>query len=292
MKRAVYRFAEAVSRRWGAWFFSALARIIATGYFLFSPARVRISVHFYQALFPEKSFLYHLWCSWRQFHRFTRIFTDRFQFLDSGRKDYISSGWHHLDEAIRRKEGGIILMSHLGNWEVAAHLLKKRSNQLKLLLYLGAKHKEQIEKMQKESLARSGTKIIAVDQEGGGSPFLLIEAIKWMNEGGLVSMTGDIVWTKEQKTITVDVLNRKADLPESPFMLALLSGKPIFVMFSVPDNTDRLSITVSEPIYVVAKNRRERRQAVQETAQQYADMLMETVRRHPFEWFHFDRFLK
>jgi predicted LPLAT superfamily acyltransferase len=291
MEKAVYKFTVLISKAIGRWFFSVVARVIATGYFILFPKRVRNSTRFYRALFPGRRLPYYLRCSWMQYQNFTRVFLDRTIFLDSGSLDYTSSGWNHLAEAIQKKEGGIILMSHIGNWEVAAHLLMKRQQQMKLLLFLGSKHKEKIEKLQKDSLQNVGTKVIAVDQTGG-SPFLLLESIKWMNEGGLVSLTGDLVWTPKQRVVTVDFLDHQVHLPETPHMLALLSGKPLFIMFSIPNGKGSLQIEVSEPIYVKAENRRDRKNAVQRSAQQYAHQLIETVRRYPFEWFHFESFLK
>ena len=46
-----------------------------------------------------------------------------------------------------KKTGAILLMSHIGNWELAAQTLNKKG--LPIMLYLGAKHKEQIEHIQK-----------------------------------------------------------------------------------------------------------------------------------------------
>jgi predicted LPLAT superfamily acyltransferase len=105
-------------------------------------------------------------------------------------------------------------------------------------------------------------------------------------------MTGDMVWTEDQKTVTVRFLNGTATLPETPFMLSLLSGKPLFIMFSITQAEHRLKVTLSEPIYVQAASRKERKQAVQDTAQDYADRITEIIRSYPFEWFHFEPFLK
>ncbi len=290
MKQLFYKISLFISRFLGSWFFLVIAKCIALGYFIFFPGRVGNSVRFYRALFPERKPIYHIWCAWLQYQSFTRVFIDRFLLLEKGKVTHTSSGWEHLEKCIKDKTGGIILMSHLGNWEIAAHLLKQNHQELKLLLYLGVKHKEQIEKMQKESLVQSGTRIIAVDQ-GGGSPFLLLESIKWMNEGGLVSLTGDIIWTRDQKSVPVNVLSHQAKVPETPHMLALLSGKPLFFLFITPAGKNHFHVEISEPVFVKAANRKERKNAVAQSAQLYADRLMETVRKHPFQWFHFESFI-
>jgi predicted LPLAT superfamily acyltransferase len=291
MIQFLYRISLSLTRYLGNWFFLMIAKFIALGYFILLPGRVRNSIRFYRALFADRNFGYHLWCAWRQYQSFTRVFIDRFNLLEASGISYSSDGWHHLEEVVKSKQGGIILMSHLGNWEIAAHLLKQRQPELKLLLYLGSKHKEQVEKLQKESLAENGARIIAVDQNGG-SPFLLLEAIKWMNEGGLVSLTGDMIWTRDQKSVAVDVLNHQAKIPETPHMLALISGKPLFFMFSIPTGKNHFRIEIGEPVYVRAETRKERKQAVAQSAQLYADRLMETAQKYPYQWFHFEPFIR
>ena len=160
----------------GSWVFSGFAWIVATGYFLFFPLRVITSVRFYRALFPDRSRLYHLTCTWKQFHNFTDVFIDRFLLREFDDLSYTSKGWEHIEQALLKKRGGIILMSHMGNWEVAAHLLKRRKQDIRLLLYMGVKHKEKIERIQKESLSQSNIRIIAVDQHSG-SPVDILEGV-------------------------------------------------------------------------------------------------------------------
>ena len=177
----------------GSWVFSGFAWIVATGYFLFFPLRVITSIRFYRTLFPDRSRLYHLTCTWKQFHNFTDVFIDRFLLQEFDDISYTSKGWQHIEQALLKKSGGIILMSHMGNWEVAAYLLKRRKQDIRLLLYMGVKHKEKIEKIQKESLSQSDIRIIAIDQHGG-SPLDILEGVKFLNSGGMVSLTGDMVW--------------------------------------------------------------------------------------------------
>jgi predicted LPLAT superfamily acyltransferase len=43
---------------------------------------------------------------------------------------------------------------------------------------------------------------------------------------------------------------------------------------------------------VVAASRQQRQEAILESAQWYADQLESMVRQRPFEWYHFEPFLK
>jgi len=290
MRIIFYRIIIKLSRTLGLWVFAVFAWFVATGYYLFFPFRVRNSVRFYRILFPDRSGLYHRWCAWRQFHNFTDVFFDRFLLTEHDDITSTSQGLGHLEEACRRKEGGILLMSHMGNWEVAAHILKRKKQDLRLLLYMGVKYKEQLEGIQKESLSQSGITIIAVDEQGG-SPLDFIEGIKFIESGGTVSLTGDLVWKQDQRTVPVKFLGHDVRLPEAPYLLALLSGAPIFIFFAFRTGKRQYHFTMSEPIYIRVSSRRERTAAIQHAAQRYADILEETLRRHPLQWYHFEPFL-
>ncbi|PKN65835.1 MAG: lauroyl acyltransferase [Deltaproteobacteria bacterium HGW-Deltaproteobacteria-15] len=290
MKNFLYRLVSRLSKSAGLWVFAAYAWIVSTGFFLFSPMRVRNSVRFYRILFPDRGTMFLLWCAWRQFHNFAEVFFDRFLLQEFSKISYTSEGWEHLEKARRQGRGGILLMSHMGNWEVAAHLLKQKDEDLNLLLYMGAKHKEQLERIQKESLRHSGIKIIAAD-EGGGSPLDIVEGVRFIDSGGLVSMTGDLVWKEEQRTVLVTFLGHEALLPATPHLLALLSGAPLFVFFAFRSGKGQYHFTLSEPIRVEAPSRAERTEAIRRCAQRYADILEETLRANPLQWYHFEPFL-
>ena len=290
MKAAFYKSLTWISRALGGWIFSLITWFIATGYFFFKPRQVRNSIRFYGALFPERGWAAHITCAWKQYHGFTRVFMDRILLETSEDIAFTSDGLEHLREASAQKTGGIILMSHVGNWEVAVHLLKKLLPEMDLLLYMGIKHKEQIEGIQKHELHRAGIKIVAVGPDGG-SPFDLVEGINLLKKGGFVSMTGDILWHKDQRSAKVRFLDHEVSVPQAPHLLSLLSGKPLFVFFSFRTGKGEYFFKASEPIHVRTATRSERNQAIRESAQRYVDILQENVREYPVQWHHFEPFL-
>lgn len=283
-----YRLLEMAAKLCGPWIFALISRIIATGYFVFS-RRVPESRRFYGALYPERGRLYHLWCTFLQYQNFTTIHFDRFLAGQGKAAHFSSEGWEKLEAVIGRR-GGILLMSHLGNWEMAATLLKQLKKDLRLLLYMGVKQKEGVERMQKNELRRAGITIIGADQENS-SPFSAVEGIRFLKERGLVSMAGDIVWRRDQRKVRVSFLGHDAYLPEAPFIFALVAGVPLYVFFVFRTGRNNYHFTLSDPITIQAPCRRSRAEAISQAAQQYADLLETALRKHPFEWYHFDRFI-
>ncbi len=273
------------------WVFQLFAWFVATGYFILFPGRVGNSTRIYKALYPDRHRFYHLWCAWRQFHNFTHVYQDRFVLQDSKELNTTSEGMQHLKDAVLKGKGAILLMSHMGNWEMAAHLLKRELKDLRLLLYMGIKQKEQLERLQKEALMQSGIRIIAVEKDGG-SPMDLVEGNKFIESGGVVSMTGDLVWKREQRLIPVQFLGREILLPEVPHVLALLSGAPIIIFFAFRTAKRRYRFTMTEPLYLKAASRKDRNAVIRKSAQAYARVLEETLRQHPLQWYHFRPFFE
>lgn len=290
MRERFYRLLTLASKFLGTWVFVVISRGIAAGYFLLFPRRVAVGVRFYRALFPEHGRSRHLWYTWKQFQNFTSVFLDRFLLQDGAPIRYSFEGRDHLLAAMRENRGGILLMTHMGNWEVAAHLLQQSLPDLRLMLYMGRQAGNKIEHLQQRDLKTGGIHVMAVDREGG-SPFALVEAVSFLDSGGFVSMAGDRVWRSGQRVIPVRFLGHKVRLPEAPHVLALVSGAPVFIFFSSIAGRGAYHFSASAPIFVRAAARNHRSEAIARSAQTYADSIETQVRLAPFEWYHFEPFL-
>ena len=290
MKSAFYTLLAKATDILGLWFFALVSRGIAAGYYLFCPGRVGVGMRFYRALFPERGRAYHLWCTWRQFQNFTDVFMDRLLLARPDGIRYTFEGWEHLEKLQAQNRGAVIVMSHLGNWEMAAHLLNRHAPGLRLLLYMGIGEKEQIEGMQKELLANSGVRIVGVDAQSQ-SPFDVLEGIRMLQSGGMVSLAGDRIWGDRQRTVAVRFLGRRVRLPQGPHVFALLTGAPLLIFFASRTGRGRYHFTFCEPIFLPRPEPGKRDRAIAASAQAYADRLAAALKENPFEWFHFEPFL-
>jgi predicted LPLAT superfamily acyltransferase len=106
-----------------------------------------------------------------------------------------------------------------------------------------------------------------------------------------VSLTGDRIWRKDQRSIAVRFLGHEAFIPETPFIFAMLSGAPLYIFFAFQMGKQTYHFQILSPEYVQAKDRKDRKEAIGKAAQAYADSLEDMVRRYPFEWYHFEPFL-
>ncbi len=286
MRTFFYRFLTLAARYYGLGAVRWIARGVAAGYFFLFPARVAAGRRFYRALFADRNLFFALWCTWRQFQEFTHVFVDRLRLQGLGPLTYRCRGLEDLAAALAAGRGAVLLMSHLGNWEVAARLLKQRLAGLELLLFMGALPGEQIEGLQKDAVQSSGIRVVGVGP-GGGSQLQIVEALALLRRGGFVSMAADLVWHPDQPTVAVDFLGGRVALPRAPFHLALASGAPLFVFFALREAPGRFFFTATPVAYATAGAADGRQAGVARAAQAYADLLADTLRRHPFQWHHF-----
>ena len=290
MQAWFYKWLSRVARHIGPWFFAFWARLVAAGFFVFSPRQVAAGARFYRVLFPDRRGAA-LGLVWRQYQQFTTVFIDRFLLYHAGGLRDQSESWHRLNRLVDEGRGVIILMSHMGNWEAAAHFLKRKTSDVPLLLYMGTRQKEQIERLQKHAMQRQGLRIVAVDQRGGSS-FNLLEGLQTLRAGGVVSMTGDRLWHLRQRSVAVNFLGKKVRVPETPYRFAQLARCPIVPFFALRTAPRRYTITALDPIFVRPGSRSGRAAAVQTAAQRYADCLAQMVRQYPDQWYHFGAFFQ
>ena len=290
MQALFYKTLIWASRFCGTWIFSFSANLIAAGYFLFNSRRRSVGRRFYSILYPDKTPARCNYYTWKQFQSFTRVYLDRQLQRQGDLLRHDVEGLEYIDTATKQQKGAILLMSHLGNWEVAANALKQKMADLELMLLMGIRHKEEIEKIQKTSVHQDGIRIVGID-EGGGSPLDILDAVHFLQKGGVVSMTGDLLWRPDQRKVNATLLGRQVSLPEAPYSLALVTGSPIIVFFAIRTGHRQYRILAKAPIHVCATSRDQRPVVIQEAAQVYADDLESVLVQHPFEWFHFDDFL-
>jgi len=117
-----------------------------------------------------------------------------------------------------------------------------------------------------------------------------LEAIKFISEGGFVSLSGDLIWTKQRSPLPVRFFDREAGFTSAPHLLALVSGAPLFTLFAFRIKRGTHRIVISPPRRVNASSRSERYKALRASAQLYARELEESVRQYPFQWYIFEPF--
>jgi lauroyl/myristoyl acyltransferase len=287
MKRFWYGVVSFLSRWLGTWLAWPLVWMVAGWYFVFKPQRRRLSQDLYRAIYPERSGIQHLALAWRQYRSFTTLFVDRMKFAQGREVPCQVEGREHLDKVLSSGQGAILLMSHVGNWEMASHILGREG--IRLMLFMGERQSDQIERLQKSDLELQNVKIVKV-AAGGGSPMDGVAALNFLREGGLVSMSGDLQWAGERK-VDASLFGRQVQFPAAPHALALVSGAPVLVFFAFRLKGGGYQVKMFPPHFVTAQERSRRDQAIRMSVKNYSSILEQVIRQHPEQWYTFEPLL-
>ena len=283
----LYKLTIAISKGVGLWFVDAVAHVVAVGYFLFFPSRLRRSVEFYRALFPNQSFYYALWCAWRQFQDFAGTYAERLAVDRIQASDCEMVGLDHIVKALEDGTGAIMVMSHFGRWEIGARLLTRENHDLTLLKGLANSYSP--DSAQSSDLLRDGVDVVSFNSAQSAGTDVL-EAVDRVRRGGIVALSGDRTWG-HPRTMRLPFLGRAVDIPVAPFILALLTQAPLLIVFSCRTGRGRYRFECLPPRYLKRVGRAKRDAEIRAAGEAYLAALGKVLREHPEQWHTFEPFL-
>lgn len=174
--------------------------------------------------------------------------------------------------------GFIILMSHVGCWQVAISALSKLNRPVNLLMLT-----------QEKKLNRHGTtgqtsrfKVINPDQFLGGT----LDILNVLKNNEILCIMGDRLFGNPAYALDMDFLGNKALFPFSAYKLAAIAQKPIVVLNTFKTGHSEYELALQKIIHVPAK-RGKTGDAYKPFAREYVSSLEAYTREHPYQFFNF-----
>ncbi|MAK66148.1 MULTISPECIES: hypothetical protein [unclassified Methylophaga] len=188
-----------------------------------------------------------------------------------------------FEQAIENKQGGIIIVSHLGNTEVCNALARQQPD-LKLTLLVYTRHAEKFNSLMQKVNQQAQVEMYQVTEMSPAFAMLMSERVE---AGEFLVIAGDRTpVTGEQRVSEVDFLGASAPMPQGGFILAGLLGCPVFLMFCLK-HPDGYHIYLEQFAEKLSWSRRERQLKLDNVVQQYAKCLQHYCLKAPLQWFNF-----
>lgn len=279
-----YRALGLFFRAFGYGAVALLARAIGFFYRLALRRVAASSEEFYRALFPGSTARERRRLFRAQVRSFTTVFVDRL-LVEAGHQDRFELEHDGLDgivAAARERRPLILWMAHLGNWEIAAHCLRRFD--VPISLVMGRYEGERVEAFQRERLAARGVRPLIVDEE---SDVGAVEVVAALRRGEIVSISGDRLYGERQRSVEVDFLGHRCRAPVGPYVLAGLTGAPLVPAFGLRLGRLRYGFVALGPRAVDFSDRGRRREEIARAAQACFRDLESVARRHPEQWYNF-----
>ncbi|MFH0866736.1 MAG: lipid A biosynthesis acyltransferase [Bacteroidota bacterium] len=206
-----------------------ILKLVVVYFFVFSPKSVRTSFHYFHNIFKYGTFKSILKI-FNNYYIFGQTLIDRLALM-AGYKTKLTfdfDGEDHLRKMADNKTGGLLISAHIGNFEIAGHLLKRLNVKVNLLM-LNAEH-QRIKEFQENVFKDIGVNIITIQNDYSH----IFEIKKACENKEIVCMLGDR-FMEGSKTLAAKFLNDDAMFPTGPFYMAMKYNVPVSFVFGMKE---------------------------------------------------------
>lgn len=182
------------------------------------------------------------------------------------------TGRHHLVAMLEAGQGGVLISAHVGNWELASHMLHDSPGKISVVLQDGedTRIREAIE----GSTASARFGVIALGN-GIEHLFKMTDALR---EGQVLCMHGDR-YLPGSRTRKALFLGAEATFPAGPFALAAAQRVPVVIAFVVNTGPLRYGFACTEQIPAGS--------SADTIFHRFVTELERAAKKHPLQWFNY-----
>jgi predicted LPLAT superfamily acyltransferase len=177
-----------------------------------------------------------------------------------------------------RGQGVILLGAHVGSWEIGGHLLGRLGKPVNVVVL--EKDEARMRQLFDKALAAKMFNLIATD----GHPLRSIPISAALRRGEIVCLLGDRSFGSADVRMTF--LGSPARFPIGPYLLAAVTGAPIFQTFVVREKLGHYRFFSFPAKFIPREILRAGTEALQPHVAEYAARLADVAKRYPFQWFN------
>jgi predicted LPLAT superfamily acyltransferase len=205
-----------------------LLSIVSFYFFLFSSKSSRETFSVFKKLgYSKRASLIKVY---RNYYQFGQSLIDKVVVMSGMRNRFTFDfdGEHHLREMVAAGKGGLLLSAHVGNWEIAGHLLKRLGTRINVVMFDG--EHEQIKKYLTGVTGQRNVNVIVIKNDISH----IYQISDALNRKELVCMHADR-YLEGNKVVAVPFLGSPAKFPIGPFVLAATFKVPVSFVFAMKE---------------------------------------------------------
>jgi KDO2-lipid IV(A) lauroyltransferase len=191
------------------------------------------------------------------------------------------SGWEHLEAALARGCGAILVSLHLGNWELGGLGLADRGYRLNVLTF--REEDEKVNELRERVRGERGIRFIYVDRHDT-SPLAIVEAVNALRRNELLALLGDRDGSSH--TLAFDFFGRPAQIPLGAAYLSMATGAPVLPVFVPLEEGGRYATIMEEPISFEGGHA-DRGHAIRTGTDRLLRVFERYIRKYPDQWYNF-----
>lgn len=182
------------------------------------------------------------------------------------------------------RAGGLIVVSHLGNFEIC-NALGQQIRGIRLTILMYTRHAQKFNSLMRGVSGDTEIEIMQVTDLSPATVMLFSERVR---NGGYVVIAGDRTPVTGQHRVTdVEFLGGAAPFPQGPFILAGLLGCPVYFLFCVKHGKRYRAHIEKFCERLEFHPRSKREQILAGAVQSFAERLQHYCLQAPLQWFNF-----
>lgn len=261
-------------------------------------------VVFYFVIFSPKSakttfrfFRYRIGFGWlksvryvfKNYYEFGQTLIDRLALMAGYRTKltFDFDGEGHLKDIAEGKTGGLLISAHIGNFEIAGHLLKRLNTKANLLM-LNAEH-ERIKEYQRSIFSDMGVNVITIRNDYSH----IFEIKEALENKEIVCLLGDR-FIEGSKILPAKFLGEEAMFPTGPYYMAMKYNVPVSFVFGMKEKKYHYHFYASpmKTYYQPQLNLKNRDKTVEGIIYDFISSLEKVLQSYPAQWFNYYDFWK
>lgn len=260
----------------------SLLVFVAAWYLLFSPKSNKAIWYYFRkrlGFSRTKSFF----SLYKNYFWFGQAIIDRIVMMANipNRFTFHFDGEEHLHKMVAAGKGGLLLSAHIGNWEIAGHLLKRLQTKINIVMFDG--EHQQLKQYLESTTGQRNANIIVV-KDNLSHVYEIMEAL---NKNELVCMHSDR-FLPGNKTIETEFLGKMALFPQGPFVLASKFAVPVSFVFATKESLLHYHFFATDgAIY-----KHEEKNSPEFILKKFTEAFTQKVKTYPTQWYNYYPFWK
>lgn len=245
-------------------------------YYVFFAGKSTRSIFYYFRKRLKYSWTKSVFSIYKSYYVFGKTIIDKAA-ISSGLQNRFThecDGVENIIELLDKKQGGIMISAHVGNFEIAEFFFEEIDTRSQIsLVTTDAEHKNIKEYMEKVTM-RSNVKFILVKEDMSH----IFEINNALSNGELVCFTGDR-YMKGQKVLTESLMGKEANFPAGPFLLASRLNVPVLFVYVMKET--------NKHYHLYARQAEVKNRDVQGLLKKYTESVEWMLKKYPLQWFNY-----
>ncbi len=259
----------------GVQFAYFVLRFITFYYFVFSRGARKLTYIFFKKRLGYTSFQ-SFFSVYKNNYVFAQTIMDRFV-ISLGIKNKFTfeyDGVHHLEDMLEKKQGGVLISAHVGNFEIAHHFFSQMDGFSQINLVTTDAEHQKIKEFVESLSMESRIKFIIV----GDDMSHIFEINQALSDNELVCFTGDRYF-EGNRTLKADLLGKEAEFPAGPFLISSRLKVPVAFVYVMKETKTHYHLYTRMAEF---ENRNE-----QQLLESYTKSIGEIIKKYPYQWFNY-----